>query len=99
MERDKLIAMIVDKVEDLDPPGLATWPTPLEVGTVLLGEDGLLDSLGLVTLLADLEQDVADHTGVAVLLGDDQAVSARHSPFRTIGSLADYTLALVGRDG
>jgi acyl carrier protein len=99
MERDKVIATIVEKVQDLDPPNLVAWSAPLDEGTVLLGEGGLLDSLGLVTLLADLEQDVADQTGVAITIGDDQAMSARHSPFRTIGSLADYTLGLIGRDG
>ena len=97
MERDRLVDMIIEKVRELDPPGLADRPGGLTDGTALLGDDGLLDSLGLVTLLADVEQDLAERAGVSVTLGDDRAVSARTSPFRTVGSLADYTLELLGQ--
>ncbi len=60
-------------------------------------DSGLLDSLGLVTLIVDVEQDLADQAGITVTLGDDRAVSARHSPFRTVGSLAEYALERIGQ--
>ena len=97
MERDRLVAMIIEKVRELDPPGLADRPDGLSDQSALLGEGGLLDSLGLVTLIVDVEQDLADQAGITVTLGDDRAVSARHSPFRTVGSLAEYALERIGQ--
>lgn len=99
MKRDQLVDLIIERIQDLDPPGLAARPGGLDDETVLLGDDGLLDSLGLVTLLADVEQGIADETGTEVILSDDRAVSARSSPFRTVGSLAGFAQELVGGDG
>ena len=99
MKHDELVDLIVRGIQDLDPPGLAAHAGGLDECTVLLGDQGLLDSLGLVTLLVDVEQGIADKTGTDIVLSDDRAVSARSSPFRTVGSLADYALELVAGDG
>ena len=64
-------------------------------GTVLLGEKGGLDSLGLVTLIVAAEQRLGDSFGDAVTLADEKAMSQKHSPFRTVGTLADYTETLL----
>jgi hypothetical protein len=58
--------------------------------TCLFGPSGLLDSLGLVSVLVELEQKVADACGRPVSLMDDRAMSETSSPFRTVNSLADY---------
>ncbi len=94
MERDALIELIAERLAELGPPGLARGSKVTEE-TALLGEEGLLDSLGLVNLLVDVEQALEDETGAALTIGDDRAVSARHSPFRTVGTLADYALDLL----
>ena len=58
--------------------------------TVLFGKDGKLDSLGLVTLLVIIEQNIEDELDVSITIADERAMSQKHSPFRTIGTLADY---------
>ena len=58
--------------------------------TVLFGKDGKLDSIGLVTLLVIIEQNIEDEFGVNITLADERAMSQKHSPFKTIGTLADY---------
>ena len=58
--------------------------------TVLLGKDGKLDSLGLVTLLVIIEQNIEDEFDVSITIADERAMSQKRSPFRTIGTLADY---------
>jgi acyl carrier protein len=57
--------------------------------TVLHGDDGL-DSLSLVTLVVDLEGMVAERFGADVVLADEKAMSQRTSPYRTVGSLAEF---------
>ena len=58
--------------------------------TILFGKDGKLDSLGLVNLLVIMEQNIEDEFDVSIIIADERAMSQKHSPFRTIGTLADY---------
>ena len=58
--------------------------------TVLFGNNGQLDSLGLVSLLVIIEQNIEDEFDVSITIADERAMSQKHSPFRTIGTLADY---------
>jgi acyl carrier protein len=95
MEREELVKLIAERLAELAPPALAERGGRITEGTVLLGQDGLLDSLGLVNLLVDVEQTLEEETGTALIIGDDRAVSASHSPFRTVGSLADYAMDLL----
>lgn len=70
---------------------------PVERGgqAPLYGREGVLDSLGLVSFIMAVEQAVEDKFGVALTLADEKAMSQRHSPFRTIGALADYVAGLM----
>lgn len=61
----------------------------------LFGEGGLLDSVGLVTLVVAIEQTIEDEFGVPVMLADEHALSQRSSPFRSVASLAAYAASLV----
>ncbi len=75
-----------------------TGETPAKVPdeeTYLIGRQAVLESLGMVTLIVDLEQRVEEEYGVALTLVDDQAMSKKNSPFMTVRSLTDhiYTLA------
>jgi acyl carrier protein len=63
--------------------------------SALLGPGALLDSLGLVTLIVDVEQRISDDLRLRVTLADERAMSAASSPFRTVSSLADHALARV----
>lgn len=67
-------------------------PADMTEGTVLVGTDAVLDSLGVVQLIVEIEQRVEQRHGVSVTLANDKAMSARNSPFRTIGVLADHVV-------
>lgn len=62
--------------------------------TALYGARGQLDSMGLVSIIVDVEQGIERELGISLTLVSDAAMSARRSPFATIGSMADYVLAL-----
>ena len=63
-----------------------------EVGpdTVLFGDGGILDSMGLVSLVIALEQEIEDKFGKSIGLADEKAMSQANSPYRSIESLAGY---------
>ena len=58
--------------------------------TRLIGEKSALDSIGLVSLIVDVEERIADRYGRSIVLADERAMSMRQSPFRRVESLADY---------
>lgn len=66
--------------------------------TPLLGAGRVVDSIGLVTLIVDVENRVAEEVGKSISLMDDRAMSQSKSPFRTVGSLAEYLQLLVAGD-
>lgn len=74
---------------------------PGEVGpdTALFGPDGLLDSIALVSLVVAVEEAVEDGHGVSVTLADQRALSRSRSPFRTVGSLAEYAQEQIEGEG
>ena len=63
--------------------------------SALYGNDGVLDSMALVNLLADVEDVVSEQFGVAIALADEKAMSARHSPFLTVKTLAEAVLERI----
>jgi acyl carrier protein len=63
--------------------------------TLLFGDAGLLDSVGLVSLIVAIEQEIENDLGVSIVLADERAMSQKHSPFRSIGALADYAATLL----
>ena len=62
---------------------------------VLFGEGGVLASVDFVTLVLDIEEAVETVTGQSVTLADERAMSQKHSPFRTVGTLAEYIAELL----
>ena len=53
-----------------------------------------LDSLGLVSLLIDIEEALGER-GVEVTLSDARAMSPARSPFRSVPALVDYIHQLI----
>jgi len=70
-----------------------TAPETINDDTVLVGTDPVLDSLGVVQLIVEVEQRVEQGHGISVTLANDKAMSQRNSPFRTVGVLADHVVA------
>ena len=61
--------------------------------TPLFGE--ILDSMGIVFLVTDLESVISEELNVYISLADERAMSQRTSPYRTVKTLAKYVQALV----
>ncbi len=65
----------------------------------LFGAEGVLDSLALVSFLTALEQNIEDRLDISLTLADEKAMSRHRSPFKTVGSLLSYVLALMEEAG
>ena len=63
--------------------------------TQLYGGNGAMDSLALVSFIADLEDKISDEFEKDIILADEKAMSAKTSPFRNIESLTSYIKSLL----
>ena len=96
MPKDKNAVQVIFKaVEEVNGQLPKNKQLEQSTKTVLFGRDGKLDSLGLVTLLVIIEQNIEDEFNVNITIADERAMSQKHSPFRTVGSLADYIEMLL----
>src|ERR1700738_3605571 len=66
--------------------------------TVIVGPGAVIDSIGVVSLIVDIEQRLEMDHEVSVTLANDRAMSQRNSPFRTAAVLADHILT-TDREG
>jgi acyl carrier protein len=88
----QVVELIIDNVNQLKETQGLKVPAELDSATTLFGGDGFLDSMALVTLVVAVEQAVEEKFGTNVSLADPGAMSQEHSPYRTIGALADYAV-------
>ena len=96
--RDDLVALIIDQARQvLETSGEANGPVGAD--SRLFGKGGLFDSMGLVSLIIAVEQEIDDRFGVTVALADEKALSRSSSPYLTISTLADYAAERIGAGG
>jgi acyl carrier protein len=93
--KEDLVQLIIKALPDLNGHLEGGIPAELTPDTPLYGQDGMLDSLGLVALVVAVEQAIEDAFSVSVSLADERAMSRTESPYRTIGSLAEYAGSLI----
>lgn len=86
-----IIETLIDLNDELENDALKS-PTNK---TKLYGSDGALDSLALVSFIADLEEKISDRFEKNIVLADEKAMSAKTSPFRSVESLTLYIKALL----
>ena len=65
------------------------------IETYLYGRKSNLDSLGLVNLIVAVEEKISDEFQALLTLADERAMSQKRSPFKTIGTLAEYISTLL----
>lgn len=97
--RDQVLGLIYEAIDELNGTLEAGRRLDKTPDTQLFGENGRLDSFGLVTLIVGVELRLGDSFEVPVTLADERAMSQRNSPFRSVGTLADYSVGLLQEAG
>ena len=61
----------------------------ININTPLIGGNKIVDSIGLVNVIVDVETSFLDQD-VEISLTSETAMSGRISPFRTVGALCNF---------
>lgn len=93
-ERD-IISILLKALRELNQQLPDERHIEVSPDTTLFGMGGVLDSLGLVTLIMLVEEQIADELGVELIIADEKAMSLKNSPFRSVNTLSDYVSQLL----
>ena len=93
--KDLIIKNIYKSIEEIIESMDVKISLEKGIETPLFGNTGKLDSLQLINLIVSVEQNIEDEFDFTLSLANDRALSQNHSPFRTVGSLADYIEMLL----
>ncbi len=83
-----IYASLKNLADELDNENLKN-PT---LDTKIYGIEGNLDSLALVSFIADLEEMLLENLHIELILADEKTMSARNSPFKDVATLTTYIL-------
>ena len=93
--KNQIEAIIIECLQDLNDDIESESLENPNKDTRIFGDDGALDSLALVSLISDIEEEINDNFGKEVTLADEKAMSQRKSPFSTVESLTEYVEMLI----
>jgi acyl carrier protein len=88
---DLVLSTLVEMGEDDDNEALIN----AHEKTKIFGTNGVLDSVGIVFLITELEEKISDDFNCDITLADEKAMSQVTSPFRNVETLAKYIEQLV----
>lgn len=95
MDKEKIKSIIIETINELKDELNTKTELIIKDETILYGENGLVDSLGLVSIISSVESEVSSRFNKEIVIADERAMSQRSSPFRTINSLTDYVFNLL----
>lgn len=81
--KNVVISCVKETVEDLDQS------IEISDDLALFGKESPFDSITLVSLIVDIEGELADQ-GIEVSLNSEKAMSAKNSPFKSISALVEF---------
>jgi acyl carrier protein len=86
------IFIAIDEINDQDDQDVKLDKS---LETILLGQGGGLDSLGIVNLIVAVEENINETFDLDLTLADERALSQESSPFSSVKSLLDYVFLLL----
>ena len=93
--KDKIENMIMESIKEIgQDTGNSSLQSPT-LETKLFGQEGAMDSLTLVTLIAMIEEKISQELNEDIIIADEKAMSQSRSPFLTGQTLSDYIQTLI----
>jgi len=94
----KVIETILATIEEYNDDLSKDMQISTDLDSSLYGRSSSLDSMGLVSFIVGLEQNIEDKFNQSISLADEKAMSQKTSPYQNINSLADYISKLLVKD-
>lgn len=93
--RTELIEIIAKAFREVAGESDITLPENLCEETRILGGNSPFDSMHVVNIIVLVEEGISDTFDVDITLANEHTMSQSKSPFRSIGTLADYIVSVL----
>ena len=97
MDYNKIKEIVIAAIKDYCEMNQINLECEIEKTTPLIGSASILNSMGLVNVIVDIETAFLDED-VEISLTSETAMSGRISPFRSVGSLCTFIARQIGVD-
>jgi len=97
MDDGKIIISIYEAIDEINiilPKEMNLSKSP---STKLTGDPNGLDSLGLVSFIVATEEKLENNFGLTLSLTDEESMSQKNSPFKTVQTLTDYISMIIDK--
>jgi acyl carrier protein len=98
ISNDKIVKLIIETVESFALDNKIEVKLPCSLETRLFGGNSAFDSMALVSLIVQIEEEIEEKFGKSLILADEKAMSRRTSPFSNISSLSDYITEILNNE-
>jgi D-alanine--poly(phosphoribitol) ligase subunit 2 len=95
VEKQKIIEIIYNSFDDINEELPKKNRLEKKVDEIIYGNEGKLDSLGLVNLIVSIESAIDDELDKQIVIANEKAMSMKNSPFRSVDTLAQFILELI----
>ena len=95
MDYNKIKEIVIAAIKDYCEMNQIYLECEIEKTTPLIGSASILNSMGLVNVIVDIETAFLDED-VEISLTSETAMSGRISPFRSVGSLCNFIARQIG---
>jgi acyl carrier protein len=95
IDRETVVKVIFDALRNLNEERPANEHIKVSSETELFGGQSSLDSLSLVSVVVDIEAEIAELSNAELSLTDERAMSQEISPFNNVNTLTNYILLLL----
>ena len=95
VDKSRITALVFAAVDELNQQLRKAQRLEKSPTTPISGTSATLDSLGLLNLIVQVEQQLEQEFQVSVTLADDAVMAQENTPFQTLGTLTDYISAVL----
>lgn len=93
--RDAIVKIVVEAIKTQDSYLDEAIDFSNGDATELYSDGGQIDSLSLITIIADIEQRISAVFGIQVRLATEEDLSIENSSFSTLGSMLEFVTERV----
>ena len=93
--KEKIIEIIIETVKEYNEGLSKENQISQDLDASIYGDTNGIDSLGLVSFIINLEQNIEERLNKVVSLADEKAMSQKKSPYESINILSEYILQLI----
>ena len=93
--KTEIIETIIETINDFNEELSDNDKISKDYDAALYGDNSKLDSMGLVSFIVGLEQNLEEKFNKSISLADERAMSQNTNPFKSINILAEYIFNIL----